>query len=72
MCQAGGSISAVARYSKSVARAVAHIGWRAVNAPQLVAFVRAGATFKNGVLVERDDEQSGEHDRESGGGQQVA
>jgi transposase-like protein len=30
--------------------------WRAVNAPQLVALVRAGATFHNGVLVERADE----------------
>jgi hypothetical protein len=28
--------------------------WRAVNAPHLVALVRAGATFKNGILVERD------------------
>jgi len=46
--------------------------WRAVNAPHLVALVRAGATFKNGVLVERDDEQPGEHDHESGGEQQVA
>jgi Transposase, Mutator family len=27
--------------------------WRAVNAPHLVALVRAGATFRNGVLVER-------------------
>jgi transposase-like protein len=27
--------------------------WRAVNAPHLVALVRAGATFVNGVLVER-------------------
>jgi len=27
--------------------------WRAVNAPQLVALVRAGATFVNGHLVER-------------------
>jgi hypothetical protein len=26
--------------------------WRAVNAPHLVALVRAGATFVNGVLVE--------------------
>ena len=39
--------------------------WRAVNAPHLVALVRAGATFKKGVLVERDDAQSG-------GDQQVA
>jgi hypothetical protein len=30
---------------------------RAVNAPQLVALVRAGAEFKNGDLVERPDEQ---------------
>lgn len=29
--------------------------WRAVNAPHLVALVRAGATFKNGKLVERPD-----------------
>ncbi len=28
--------------------------WRAVNAPHLVALVRAGATFKNGELVEPD------------------
>ncbi len=38
--------------------------WRAVNAPHLVALVRAGATFINGKLVERPDE--------SGGDQQVA
>jgi transposase-like protein len=38
--------------------------WRAVNAPHLVALVRAGATFTNGKLVERPDE--------SGGDQQVA
>ncbi len=30
--------------------------WRAVNAPHLVALVRAGATFHNGVLVERQSE----------------
>ena len=30
--------------------------WRAVNAPHLVALVRAGATFRNGQLVERHDE----------------
>jgi len=30
--------------------------WRAVNAPQLVALVRAGAVFKNGKLIERPDE----------------
>jgi len=38
--------------------------WRAVNAPHLVALVRAGARFENGKLVERPDE--------SGGDQQVA
>lgn len=38
--------------------------WRCVNAPHLVALVRAGATFTNGKLVERPDE--------SGGDQQVA
>ncbi len=31
--------------------------WRAVNAPHLVALVRAGATFVNGKLVERPAEQ---------------
>jgi len=30
--------------------------WRAVNAPHLVALVRAGAKFKNGKLLERPDE----------------
>lgn len=32
--------------------------WRAVNAPRLVALVRAGARFVNGQLVERPDEQA--------------
>jgi transposase-like protein len=32
--------------------------WRAVNAPHLVALVRAGATFVNGHLVERPDDRS--------------
>ena len=30
--------------------------WRSVNAPGLVALVRAGAIFRNGVLVERHDD----------------
>ncbi|MGI5219271.1 IS256 family transposase [Nocardia sp. CA-290969] len=30
--------------------------WRKVNAPGLVALVRAGATFRNGKLIERNDE----------------
>jgi len=32
--------------------------WRAVNAPQLVALVRAGATFHHGKLVERPADSS--------------
>jgi len=43
--------------------------WRAVNAPHLVALVRAGARFEKGLLVERPDDQTSE---ESGGDQQVA
>jgi len=38
--------------------------WRAVNAPHLVALVRAGARFEKGKLIERPNE--------SGGDQQVA
>ena len=30
--------------------------WRAVNAPHLVALVRAGAKFEKGVMVERSEE----------------
>lgn len=30
--------------------------WRAVNGPHLVALVRAGAVFRNGVLVENPTE----------------
>ncbi len=39
--------------------------WRAVNAPHLVALVRAGAVFKNGKRIERPDESES-------GDQQVA
>ena len=31
--------------------------WRMVNAPHLVALVRAGATFADGKLVERPEDQ---------------
>ena len=31
--------------------------WRLVNAPHLVALVRAGATFKDGKLVERPEDR---------------
>jgi putative transposase len=34
--------------------------WRAVNAPHLVALVRAGARFENGKLIERPDESGGD------------
>ena len=34
--------------------------WRSVNAPHLVALVRAGATFEKGVMVERSNEQDQE------------
>ena len=30
--------------------------WRALNAPHLVALVRAGVTFDKGVMVERSEE----------------
>jgi putative transposase len=32
----------------------AQVRWRAVNAPHLVALVRAGARFERGLLVERE------------------
>jgi hypothetical protein len=32
--------------------------WRMVNAPHLVALVRAGATFVNGKLVERPEHEA--------------
>ena len=41
--------------------------WRMVNAPHLVALVRAGARFVNGKLVERPD-----HQDQLGDGQQAA
>ena len=30
--------------------------WRCVNAPHLVALVRAGATFVDGFIIEREDQ----------------
>ena len=32
--------------------------WRAVNAPHLVAVVRAGTIFRDGVVVERPDAET--------------
>jgi hypothetical protein len=34
--------------------------WRAVNAPHLVALVRAGAAFVNGRIVERPEDGTAE------------
>jgi putative transposase len=34
--------------------------WRCVNAPHLVALVRAGAKFEKGVIVERTNQQDKE------------
>ena len=39
--------------------------WRLVNAPHLVALVRAGAAFKDGKLVERPEDQSPEASKPS-------
>ncbi|KPI28646.1 transposase mutator type [Actinobacteria bacterium OV320] len=49
---AGSRAAALAMVFKLVESAQAR--WRAVNAPHLVALVRAGARFEHGVLVERD------------------
>lgn len=49
---AGSRTAALAMTFKLIESAQAH--WRAVNAPQLVALVRAGARFERGVLVERE------------------
>jgi putative transposase len=59
----GSRVAGVAMAFKLIESAQAR--WRAVNAPHLVALVRAGARFEKGVLVDRPDE-------ESGGDQQVA
>jgi putative transposase len=46
--------------------------WRLVNAPHLVALVRAGAEFKAGKLVERPDESGTDEGDEVGGDRQAA
>jgi transposase-like protein len=51
---AGSKAAGLAMAYKLIRSAEAH--WRAVNASHLVALVRAGATFRNGVLVERSEE----------------
>jgi putative transposase len=54
----GSRAAGVAMACKLIESAQAH--WRAVNAPHLVALVRAGARFENGQLVERPDESGGD------------
>jgi putative transposase len=39
--------------------------WRAVNAPHLLALVRAGALFVNGLLIERPDHDQSERDQQA-------
>ncbi len=51
---AGSKAAGLAMAYKLIRSAETH--WRAVNAPHLVALVRAGATFHNGVLLERPEE----------------
>jgi hypothetical protein len=54
----GSRAAGVAMAFKLIESAQAH--WRAVNAPHLVALVRAGARFESGQLVERPDESGGD------------
>ena len=53
---AGSRSAALAMTFKLIESAQAR--WRAVNAPHLVALVRAGARFERGVLVEREQTQA--------------
>jgi hypothetical protein len=48
----------VAAYIDQFAGVSAQRRWRMVNAPHLVALVRAGATFVNGKLAERPGEDA--------------
>jgi transposase-like protein len=54
----GSRAAGVAMAFKLIESAQTH--WRAVNAPHLVALVRAGARFDNGKLIERPDEPGGD------------
>lgn len=49
----GSRAAGLAMAFKPIESAQSH--WRAVNAPQLVALVRAGARFEAGKLVERPE-----------------
>jgi hypothetical protein len=52
----GARVAGLAMAFKLIESAQDH--WRMVNAPHLVALVRAGATFINGKLVERPGEEA--------------
>ena len=54
--QGSGTAAGLAMAFKLIESAQAR--WRAVNAPHLVALVRTGATFINGKLPERPDENA--------------
>jgi transposase-like protein len=54
----GSRAAGVAMAFKLIESAQHH--WRAVNAPHLVALVRAGARFENGKLIERPNETGGD------------
>jgi putative transposase len=47
-------------WAAGLAMAAAQDRWRSVNAPHLVALVRAGAKFDKGVMVERPNQQDTE------------
>lgn len=57
----GSRAAGIAMAYKLIEAAQSH--WRAVNAPHLVALVRAGAKFENGKPVERTDEPAADEVR---------
>ena len=52
---AGSRTAGLAMAYKLLTAAQAH--WRSANAPHLVALVRAGATFVDGMIIEREDQR---------------
>jgi putative transposase len=54
ICEPAGTAAAFKLIESAQAR------WRAIDAPHLVALVRAGARFEKGKLVERPDESEGD------------
>jgi hypothetical protein len=57
IAQSAGSRSAGLAMAYKLLEA-AQARWRCVNAPHLLALVRAGATFVDGVKVEREDQRN--------------